>query len=107
MEAATTVDRMEFHSPINLDSSFGCRPVAKRAKSVMELFFYKDNTGFIEWEVPHYDLFETIGLVFEIDTKGKRTLAEYDGVFAIPDQAMDLLERNGVDCADMRKSMAA
>lgn len=99
------VDVLKFKSPINLDSSFGCRPVARRASSVMELFFYKDGTGCIEWTVPHYDLYECIGLTFEYDRAGKRTLTEYDGIFAIPDQAMDLLERNGVNCTEMRKSM--
>lgn len=96
---------LNFESPINLDSSFGCYPVAERASSVMELFFYKDGTGCIEWTVPHYDLYEYIGLTFEYDAKGQRTLTEHDGIFAIPDQALDLLERNGVDVAEMRKSM--
>ena len=99
------VNVLKFKSPINLDGSFGCRPVAKRASSVMELFLYKDGSGCIEWTVPHYDLYECIGLTFEYDHKGKRTLVAYDGIFAIPGPAMDLLERNGVDCADMRKSM--
>lgn len=99
------VDVYKFKSPINLDSSFGCRPVAKRAASEMRLFFFRDGTGAIEWDVPHYDLHEFIGLTFEYDVGGKRTLTEYDGVFTIPDQAMDLLEKHGVDCAEMRKSM--
>jgi len=106
LDESKPVEVYKFKSPINLDSSFGCRPVAKRASSVMELYFYKDGTGGIEWTVPHYDLYEFIGLTFEYGVNGKRTLTEYDGVFAIPDQAMDLLERHGVDCAEMRKSMA-
>lgn len=100
------IDVMEFKSPINLEGSWGVRPVAKKAKSVMELYFRKDNTGFIEWSVPKHDMFEFIGLWFEIDRHGKRTLTEYDGIFTLPDQAMDLLERNGVDVAEMRKSLA-
>jgi hypothetical protein len=99
------VDVLRFKSPINLDSSFGCRSVAKRASSVMELFFYEDGTGCIEWTVPHYDLHECIGLTFRYAKDGKRTLDAYDGIFAIPDQAMDLLERNGVNCTEMRKCM--
>ena len=106
MQPTKPIDRMEFHSPINMERSSGCTPVAKRAKSVMELYLNTDNTGYIEWEVPHYDLFESIGLTFEIDAKGKRTLADYDGVMTLPDQAMDLLERNGIDCAEMRRSLA-
>lgn len=97
----------KFKSPINLDSSFGCRPVAKRAASEMRLFFFKDGTGAIEWDVPRYDLHEFIGLTFEYGIDGKRTLSEYDGIFAIPSQAMDLLEKHGVDCAEMRKCMAS
>lgn len=100
------IDRLEFLSPINLERSWGITPVADEAKSTMELFFNKDNTGWIEWVVEELDLSEEIGLTFEIDRHGKRTLTDYDGVFSIPDQAMDLLERNGVDCVEMRKAMA-
>jgi hypothetical protein len=99
------VDVYKFKSQITLDSSFGCRPVAKRASSEMRLYFFKDGTGAIEWDVPKYDLHEFIGLTFEYAVDGKRKLTEYDGIFAIPDQAMDLLEKNGVDCAEMRNAM--
>ena len=107
MEEATLIEAYEFHSPINMEGSWGSRPVAKRAKSTMHLYYYKDNTGFIEWEVPHYGLYENIGLVFAISPEGKRTLEDYDGVMTLPDEAMDLLEKHGVDCAEMRRSMAA
>lgn len=100
------IDTHTFHSPINQEGSWGQRPLAKRAKSVMRLYYYKDQHAFIEWEVPALDLVEHIGLVFEFDRAGKRTLVDYDGVFTLPDQAMDLLEKHGVDCAQMRKSMA-
>lgn len=103
---AELIDTMKFKSPINLDSSFGMRPLAKRATSVMRLHYNQDDSGFIEWEVPRLDLYEEIGLTFTFDRNGQRTLTDYDGVFAIPDQALDLLERNGVDVAEMRKAMA-
>jgi hypothetical protein len=101
------IDTLEFSSPINLEGSWGQRNLSECTKSVMELYFYTDAAqGFIEWEVPDLDLFEHIGLWFEIDRHGKRTLTDYDGVFSLPDQAMDLLEKHGVDCAEMRKSLA-
>src|SRR5262245_26635279 len=101
------IDVMEFKSPINLEGSWGQRNIAKRATSTMALYLNKDATGSIEWDVPSLDIVEHIGLTFEIDPKGKRTLTDYDGVMTLPDQAMDLLERNGIDCAEMRNSMAA
>lgn len=104
MEAS--VDKLEFESPINLEGSWGGRNLAKSAKSTMELWLHKDNTGDIEWIVDELDIVEGIGLWFEIDKDGKRTLVDYDGVMTLPDQAMDLLEKNGVDCAEMRKSLA-
>ncbi len=100
------LDTLEFESPINLEGSWGQRNLAEKARSKMELYFNKDDTGYIEWECDELDLYESIGLTFEFDTKGKRTLTDYDGVMTIPDQALDLLERNGVDVAEMRKSMA-
>lgn len=103
---ATSIGKAEFMSPINQEGSWGERNLAKRTKSVMELFFHKDNTGFIEWDIPKLDMTEHIGLVFEIAPDGKRILTDYDGVFSLPDQAMDLLEKHGVDCSEMRKSLA-
>jgi len=102
----TSIGKLEFKSPINQEGSWGQRNLAKQTKSVMELYFYKDNTGFIEWDIPKLEMFEHIGLTFEIDPKGKRILTDYDGVFTLPDQAMDLLEAHGVDCSEMRKSLA-
>jgi hypothetical protein len=101
-----SIGKLEFESPINLEGSWRSRTLADKAKSKMELFFYKDNTGFIEWECEQLDLVENIGLTFELDRNGKRTLTDYDGVMTLPDQAMDLLERHNVDCAEMRKSLA-
>jgi hypothetical protein len=103
----TLVGKSEFKSPINREGSWGSQQLAKRAKSIMALYFYKDQHGFIEWEVPALDIVEHIGLVFEFDAAGKRTLTDYDGVFTLPDQAMDLLEKHGVDCAEMRSTLAA
>lgn len=96
------IERYEFESPINLEGSWGQRQLADKAKSVMELYFNSDDTGWIEWEVPDLDLFEEIGLTFEIDVAGKRKLVDYDGVMSIPDQALDLLAKHGVDVSEVR-----
>ena len=106
MKEPTKVDTLQFMSPINQEGSWGQRNLAKRTKSVMDLYLNTDDTGFIEWDIPKLGMTEEIGLVFEIDPKGKRTLVDYDGVFSLPDQAMDLLERNGIDVSEMRKSLS-
>jgi len=100
------IDRLTFHSPINSEGSWGSRNLAKRAKSTMDLFMHKDGSASIEWCCDALNLVEHIGLVFEFDAKGKRTLTDYDGVMTLPKQAMDLLEKHGIDCAEMRKSLA-
>lgn len=106
MTTAQLVDTLEFESPIGMERSSGYSPVTDKAKSKMELYFNKDNTGYIEWEVDELDLYESIGLTFEFDVAGKRTLTDYDGVMTLPDQAMDLLEKNGVDVSEMRATLA-
>ena len=103
---ATFIGKTQFLSPINQEGSWGERNLAKRTKSTMDLYFYPDNSGFIEWDIPKLGMTENIGLVFEITQDGKRVLTDYDGVFSLPDQAMDLLEQHGVDCAEMRKNLA-
>jgi hypothetical protein len=106
MEQAEKIDTLKFKSPINLDASWGSRQLAKRATSIMTLYFYKDEHALIEWEVPALDIVEQIGLVFEFDRHGKRTLVDYDGVFDLPKQAMNLLEKNGVDVSEMRQTLS-
>ena len=63
----------------------------------MELHFENDNTGFIEWDIPSLERTEYIGLWFEIDQDGKRTLSDYDGVFALPSEAIELMRKNGIE----------
>ena len=63
----------------------------------MDLHFNTDNTGFIEWDIPSLHYTEEIGLWFEIDKDGKRTLSDYDGVFSLPSEAIALIRKNGVE----------
>ena len=102
-----SVAMSQFWSPINLDRSSGMPPLSDRTRSTMELWLYKDNHGEIEWCVDELDIVEHIGLVIEIAPGGQRTVVDYDGVFSLPDQAMDLLEACGVNCVQMRADMAA
>lgn len=80
--------------------------LADSALSELTLYFDGAAGGWIEWEIDGLEITETIGLWFEIDATGKRTLAEYDGVFTLPDQAMQLLELCGVDCSEVRQCLA-
>jgi hypothetical protein len=105
MNEPVLIKKHEFESPINMEGSWGLRPIASKVNSVMELYFNRDNTGFIEWEVPDLDLYESIGLTFDIGPDGKRTLSDYDGVMTLPKQAMDLLEGVGIDCREMRGNL--
>ena len=66
----------------------------------MDLYFNTDNTGFIEWDIPSLDCTENIGLWFEIDKEGKRTLSDYDGVFSLPSEAIALIRKNGVEVGE-------
>lgn len=104
--AAEKIGSLVFESPITMEGSWGARRIADKAQSTMDLYFGRDGTGSIEWTCEALDLYEDIGLVFEFDRAGKRTLTDYDGVMDLPDQAMDLLEQHGVDCKAMRKSLA-
>lgn len=98
---------LTFRSPINLENSFSSWNLAKRAKSIMRLYFDGADAsyGSIEWEIPSLDRLEEIGLRFGCNAKGQRTLVDYDGVFALPEQAMDLCARHGIDVTEMRKSL--
>jgi hypothetical protein len=66
-----------------------------KAKCTMELFMSIDESkGRIEWEVEYengdYD-YEEIGLWFD----EHKCLTDYDGVFSMPKQAIELLEECG------------
>lgn len=107
MSDAEKIATLTFESPLTMEGSWGSRMLADKAQSTMDLYFNKDDTGFIEWCCDELDLVEHIGLSFEFDRLGKRTLTDYDGVMTLPDQAMDLLEQHGVDCREMRTSLAS
>lgn len=98
---ATLIEKFTFESPINMEGSWGETPVADKATSHFEFYLDTDNTGYIEWEIPDLDLYESIGLTFEISPTGTRKLIDYDGVMSFPDQARTLLEKHGIDCSEI------
>lgn len=93
---AESIGNLVVKSPLKLEGSWGERDLGEH-ESTLELFFHKDNTGFIEWDIPSLDRFEHIGLWFDIDKDGKRSLSDYDGVMSLNDHAIDLLRKHGVE----------
>lgn len=93
---AELIDSMTVTSPLFLEGSWGERDLGEH-ESTLELYYEKDNTGFIEWDIPELELFEHIGLWFDIDRDGKRSLSEYDGVMSLNDHAIAILRKNGVE----------
>lgn len=93
---AELIDSMTVNSPLFLEGSWGERQLGEH-ESTLELYFNKDNTGFIEWDIPSLDRFECIGLWFDFDRDGDRTLRDYDGVMSLNDHAIDILRKNKVD----------
>jgi hypothetical protein len=95
---STLIESIAHTTPINLEYSSGSISQGKHGWT-MDLYFDNDNTGFIEWDIPSLDRTENIGLWFEIDQDGKRTLSDYDGVFSLPSEAIELLRKHGIDPA--------
>lgn len=76
------------------EGSWGSRDLGSHA-STMELF--KSDTPnhyVIEWDIDTLDTTEHIGLWFD----GKE-LIDYDGVFSLPAEAIEFLEKQGFDCS--------
>jgi hypothetical protein len=97
----------EFYSPINLEGSFGSVPVSDRMHSTMEFYSRNDNTGgMIEWCVWDADgdaeFVEGIGIWWDAETK---ELRDYDGVFEIPREALELLVSMGVKMDNYEEEM--
>ena len=90
-----------FKAELVLETSF--TPTSKPLglfDNTMTLYVDKhNNKGFIEWEYENNDEddgAEEIGLWFE----GNK-VTDYDGVFELPTEAIQLLVENGYDCEDV------
>lgn len=76
-----------------IGNSFGSTDLGSHA-STMELWCSKGGVPeMIEWDIPSLEETEHIGLVFD----GK-ILIDYDGIFSMPDEAIELLEGLGYNC---------
>ncbi|MEI6061245.1 MAG: hypothetical protein WCR72_11080 [Bacteroidota bacterium] len=81
---------LEFHSPINSETSFTSTNLSKNTKSNMDITINQDGTGHVLWEIEELEMEEGIGLWFDQDE-----LTDYDGVFELPKQLIAFLEENG------------
>ena len=93
---STLIESIKHTTPINLEYSHGSISQGKHGWT-MELHFNSDASGFIEWDIPSLERTEYIGLWLEIDRDGKRSLSDYDGVFALPSEAIELMRKNGIE----------
>lgn len=90
---------LHFVSPINVDNGF-VNHYLGMFESTMELFKDKNDTPMmIEWIVSDKDGnirdIQTIGLIFE-----NKELIDYDGVFELPIQAINLIKKSGYKVSD-------
>lgn len=85
----------EFVAELVLETSMSsvATPLGKR-KSTMTLYGFDEDPDyfFIEWDIPSLDECENIGIWCE---EGTKTLRDYDGVFELPAEAIELLKENG------------
>jgi hypothetical protein len=93
---------LEFKSYLVSETSYGSTPMGEHFNR-MELIIHKSgNTGYIIWnfglEAANEDE-EVIGLTFN----GNKEVCDYDGVYALPKQAIALLRSNGYDLDDDMK----
>lgn len=91
-----------FKAPIYSENSYIAIPHGEHESTMTLRVNDHDHTkGSIEWDIPSLDCYTTIGLWFEHD---RTTLSDYDGVFALPHQAIDLLRDNGYIVGDEYES---
>jgi hypothetical protein len=75
--------------------SSSCKSLGKH-ESTIDLYSFPEDPDyyFIEWDIPTLDMVENIGIWCE---EGTKILCDYDGVFALPDEVMDMLREQGFD----------
>ncbi|MBN8832966.1 MAG: hypothetical protein BGO53_11885 [Sphingobacteriales bacterium 39-19] len=92
-----SIKKITFQSPINIDNGF-TSTYQGDFTSTKELFADDEQTpSLIEWEVEDFAT-EHIGLQVE----GK-AVTGYDGVFDLPEQAIQMLEELGYDCTEVKR----
>lgn len=83
-------------TPMQLEYSY--KPNAEQLgsfESTMEFYLesgtVQNGVGFIEWDIPDLGRTECIGIWIE-----NNELTDYDGLFCLPNEAINLLEQLGV-----------
>ena len=95
----TKIAEKEFVSVLTSETSMSATPtILGKHTSTMTLYGFPDdpNYFFIEWDIPTLDEVENIGIWCEDGTK---ELRDYDGVFELPLEAIELLQENGFNTA--------
>jgi hypothetical protein len=68
-------------------------------EQTMELYRGDNGNIFIEWDIPELEETAEIGIEYD----GKKVVTGYDGLMSLPLEAIQLLERNGFNCDEMRE----
>lgn len=85
---AKIIKTKRFVSLVTRETSFRADVIGE-GQSEMTLTVEGDR-GCIEWDIPNLGEFAEIGLIFE-----GRELHDYDGVFSLPAEAIELIEEAG------------
>jgi len=81
-----------FRSPIGRETSFYNTPLSDDTESTLELFTCENGSYFIEWDIPELGETEHIGIFVD---EGTKVICDYDGVFEVPEQAIEFLKEQG------------
>ena len=84
MNQAGTIN---FTAALLKHGSWGHRDLGIHPSSMTLWLADNRRTGMIEWDIPSLSEFEEIGLWFDAD----RNLTDYDGIMALPREAIALL----------------
>lgn len=94
-----TVDKITFFAHLVLERSITPKPEQLGGhECTMELFEYENGMYEIEWDVPALEMTEHIGIWIK---EGTKIITDYDGVFDLPQEAVDLLKKNGFDTSEV------
>jgi len=87
-----------FESAVYYHGSWGSRSVPKTHRCTMEFYESEEDANYaeIEWYIPSIDEVEHIGLSLGMTEGGKRKLIEYDGIMAMPAQAILVMQQMGI-----------
>lgn len=85
-----------FRTGLYTHGSWGARTIEGEHTHTMDLYLHVDGGGLIEWDLPSIDTTESIGLWFDISPEGVRTLTDYDGIMALPVEAVALMREAGI-----------